>query len=182
MLSERVSVWGAAGYGDGALTLTPESQAPMQTDLDLALGAVGARGLVVQAPETGGIELAVNTDAMAVRTASAKVTGLAAANARVTLLRIGLEGARPIRFEGGVVLAPSLEIGVRHDGGRRGNGLRGGSRRRGRVVGPRARPFRRTPRARPAEPRGEGVPGARPLGRPVRTTRRRNRTGASVSR
>ena len=116
-LSERVSAWGAAGYGEGTLTLTPEGQAPMRTDLDLLLGAAGLRGVVVQAPETGGPELAVKTDAMGVRTTTARVTGLAASEAEVTRLRLGLEGSWAVRFEGGATLTPSLEIGVRHDGG-----------------------------------------------------------------
>ena len=116
-LSERLSVWGVAGYGEGALTLTPEGQAPIRTDLDLVMAAAGLRGLLVQAPETGGVELAVKTDATGVQTGTAEVEGLEAAEAEVTRLRFGLEGSRPFRFEGGANLTPSVEIGVRHDGG-----------------------------------------------------------------
>ena len=71
-LSERVSVWGVAGYGEGTLTLTPEGAVPIQTDLDLILAEAGLRGVLVQAPETGGFELAVETVAMGVRTSTAK--------------------------------------------------------------------------------------------------------------
>ena len=125
-LSERLSVWGVAGYGEGTLTLTPEdpdgeSRPAMRTDLDLTMAAAGLRGVLVQAPESGGIELAVKTDVMGVRTRTAAVRGgsgkLAAAKADVTRLRLGLEGSRPFRFEGGAALTPSVEIGVRHDGG-----------------------------------------------------------------
>ena len=116
-LSERVSVWGVAGYGEGTLTLTPEGEAPIRTDLDLMMAAAGLRGVLVQAPETGGFELAVKTDAMGVRTSTAKAQGLEAEQAEVTRLRLGLEGSRPFRFEGGAILTPSMEIGVRHDGG-----------------------------------------------------------------
>ncbi|MCY4608638.1 MAG: hypothetical protein OXD40_08585 [bacterium] len=121
-LGERISVWGVAGYGEGTLTLTPAnadgtSQAALRTDLELAMGAVGLRGTLVQAPDEGGFELAVKTDAMGVRTRSAAVTGLAGASAEVTRLRLGLEGSRPFRFEGGAALTPSLEIGLRQDGG-----------------------------------------------------------------
>ena len=42
---------------------------------------------------------------------------LAPARATVSRLRLGLEGSRPILFDGGFTLTPSLEIGVRHDGG-----------------------------------------------------------------
>ena len=116
-LSERVSVWGLAGYGEGTLTLTPEAEAPIRTDLDLVMAAAGLRGVLVQAPETGGFELAAKTDAMGVRTSTAKAQGLEAEQAEVTRLRLGLEGSRPFLFEGGASLTPSVEIGARHDGG-----------------------------------------------------------------
>ena len=116
-VNERVSVWGVAGYGEGALTLTPDGQPAMRTDLDLVMGAVGLRGVVVQAPAAGGPELAVKTDALGVRTTTARVRGLDAAQADATRLRLGLEGSWAMRFEGGAAFTPSLEVGVRHDGG-----------------------------------------------------------------
>ena len=116
-LRDRVSVWGMAGYGEGTLTLTPEGAAPIRTDLDLTMAAAGLRGVLVRAPETGGLELAVKTDAMGVQTSTAKARGLEAEEADVTRLRLGLEGSRPFRFAGGASLTPSVEIGARHDGG-----------------------------------------------------------------
>ena len=116
-LSERLSIWALAGYGEGALTLTPEGQAPIGTDLDLAMAAAGLRGVLAEAPETGGIELALKTDAMSVRTSTSGAPGLAAEQADVSRLRLGLEGSRSFRSEGGARLTPSVEIGVRHDGG-----------------------------------------------------------------
>ncbi|MCY4097980.1 MAG: hypothetical protein OXF40_06935, partial [Rhodospirillales bacterium] len=121
-LGERLSLWGVGGYGEGTLTVTPAnedgtSQAAMRTDLELAMGAVGLRGTVVEAPAEGGFELAVKTDAMGVRTRSASVPGLAGASAEVTRLRLGLEGSRPFRFEGGAGLRPRVEVAVRRDGG-----------------------------------------------------------------
>ena len=51
-LSERLSVWGAAGYGDGSLTLEPNAEdgthaGALRTDLDLWMAAVGLRGVAV---------------------------------------------------------------------------------------------------------------------------------------
>ena len=120
-LSERVSVWGMAGYGEGTLTLTPEGQAPMRPDMDLMMGAVGARGVLVEGG-TEGPTLAATSDAFAVRTSTDAVSGsgagkLAAAQADVTRVRLGLEGSQPLRLGGDAVLTPSLELGVRHDGG-----------------------------------------------------------------
>ena len=123
-LNERVTLWGVAGYGAGSLTLTPKDKPAIETDMDLAMGAVGVRGVVVQAPAEGGPELAVKSDGLFVRTTSEAVRGgdsntgnLAAAEADVTRLRLGLEGTwRGLKLGSGE-LTPRLEIGVRHDGG-----------------------------------------------------------------
>ncbi len=117
MVNGRLSVWGVAGYGEGTLTLTPDGGKAMQTDMDLQMGAVGVRGVAVEAPAEGGVELAVTSDAMAVRTASEKTAGLMAAEADVTRLRLGLEGTWRGIEAGGGELVPRLEVGLRHDGG-----------------------------------------------------------------
>ena len=123
MVNPRVTLWGVAGYGAGMLTLTPENpemgvnDRPMKTDMELMMAAVGVRGVAVEAPAEGGFELAVTSDAMAVRTSSEKTAGLAAATADVTRLRLGLEGSWRGVEAGGGELTSRLEIGVRHDGG-----------------------------------------------------------------
>ena len=121
-LSERVSVWGVAGYGEGTLTLRPEGDdgerlAAIRTDTDLAMGAVGVRGVAVAAPSDGGVELSVTSDALGVRTTSAKVRDLAATEADVTRVRLGLEGSWKGLVLGTGTLEPRLELGARHDGG-----------------------------------------------------------------
>ena len=125
-VSARLSVWGVAGYGEGSLTLDPEDAdgartEAIRTGLDLTMAAFGLRGVLVKTPETGGIELAVRTDAMGVRIRSAAVRGssgnLAAVTAETTRLRLGLEGSWPVRLADGSVLTPSAGIGVRRDGG-----------------------------------------------------------------
>ena len=120
-MSDRVTVWGAAGYGSGKLTLTPENDERYETDMDLAMAAAGLRGVVVAAPAEGGPELAVKTDALAVRTSSDATQGaggnLAAATGDVTRLRLGLEGTWRGLVLGTGTLEPRLEVGARHDGG-----------------------------------------------------------------
>ena len=122
-LNDRLSVWGVTGYGTGALTLTPEGLAPFETDTDLAMVSMGSRGVVRTPPADGGLELAILSDALMVRTTTDRVDGvsgtngnLAATESDVTRLRLGLEGA----WHGGFLtpfLVPTFEIGVRHDGG-----------------------------------------------------------------
>ena len=120
--SERLSLWGVAGYGTGTLTLTPGGQAPIETDMDLAMAALGGRGVVAEAPPEGGLELSVTSDALVVRTTSEAVRGsggnLAASEADVTRLRLGLEGTwRGLGTAGGGTFVPTLVVGARHDGG-----------------------------------------------------------------
>ncbi len=69
-----------------------------------------------------GLTLTAKTDAMIVHTASDAARGpdggnLAAARATATRLRLGLEGSRPMSLGDGATLTPSVEIGLRHDGG-----------------------------------------------------------------
>ena len=113
----RVELWAVAGYGAGELVLTPEGQGPMTTDTELMLGAVGLRGVALAAPAGGGVELAVKSDALAVRTTSERTRGLAAARGDVTRLRLALEGSWRGVTIGTGALVPTAEIGVRHDGG-----------------------------------------------------------------
>ena len=113
-LGGRLSVWAVAGAGAGDLTLTRAADA-IDTVLDVRLGALGVRGAL---PAAGGLDLAVKSDLLWVRTASDAVSGgLVSASAHVTRLRLILEGGRPWALSSGAVLAPTLQIGLRHDGG-----------------------------------------------------------------
>ena len=90
--------------------------------MDLAMAAAGLRGVLVEAPAEGGFELAAKTDGLIVRSASDGAQGsdggmLEAARAKVTRLRLGLEGTRVFHSEGGGTVTPSFGLGVRHDGG-----------------------------------------------------------------
>ena len=116
-VSERLTAWGLVGYGAGTLTLTPEEASPIETDMDLAMAALGGRGVLAEAPAGGGLEVAATSDAMVVRTTSEEVRGgrgsMAASEADVSRLRLGLEGT----WRGLGTVVPTLEIGARHDGG-----------------------------------------------------------------
>ena len=120
--SERLMLWGTLGYGTGDLTLTVKGRggaADTKTDTDTGfrMAAAGARGVLVAAGDTGGFELAARTDAQIVRMTSEKADGLAATTAETSRLRLVLEGSHRIELEGGQTLTPTLEVGLRHDGG-----------------------------------------------------------------
>ena len=116
-LTERLSVWTAAGYGAGVLTLTAPEQEATSTDLSLTLVAAGARSELFELPRLGGIVLALETDTRLTRTATGATTALDATDATVWQVRLGLEGSRHVALEGGGALRPSVEVGLRHDGG-----------------------------------------------------------------
>ena len=123
-LSERVSAWGLAGTGTGRLALGLDAASPQRhrTDLSMTLAAAGVRGELLSPAEAGGFALALKADAFWVRTesdaASAPVVGnLAAARGESSRVRAVLDGSRTFAFAGGATLTPSVELGVRHDGG-----------------------------------------------------------------
>ena len=117
-INERLSAWGVAGYGEGNIKLTqPDTTETIRTGIDLAMVAVGARGDLMPRTEAAGFDLALTTDALMVRTTSAAAAGLAATDADVSRLRLGLDGSWLNQFGGGASLTPSIGIGMRHDGG-----------------------------------------------------------------
>ena len=127
-LSERVSAWGLAGTGSGGLTLDDDGAAKRyRTDLSMVLAAAGARGELVRPEAAGGFALALKADAFWVRTESDAVSApgvgnLAASRADASRLRAVLDGRRTFSLAGGATLAPSVELGLRHDGGDAGAG------------------------------------------------------------
>ena len=119
--TDRLSVWGVAGYGSGALALTPEGGMVLESDLGMAMAALGARGELFGAGGAAGYGLAFKADALWVGTSIKGVDGpsgrLKATAAAVTRLRTALEASRGFRFGSGLSLKPSVEVGVRRDGG-----------------------------------------------------------------
>ena len=116
--SERLKLWGAAGYGTGEVTLKTELGGRYKADTSWSMAAAGLRGDLLEAPAEGsGPALAVTSDALWTRTSSEKTARLAASDSDVTRLRVGLEGSYRVALEDGGSLVPKLEVGARHDGG-----------------------------------------------------------------
>jgi hypothetical protein len=63
------------------------------------------------------LQLAVQADALWVGMDTAAIQGIAATQANSSRVRLLLQGSRPIGLGAGSALTPSLQIGVRHDGG-----------------------------------------------------------------
>ena len=127
-VSERLSLWGILGYGTGDLTLAVDAagnrpRQTWQTETEMQMAAAGARGVLLSAADHDGFELAARGDARLVRMFSDAATGadgagrLSESESETSRQRFILEGSHRIEMAGGQALTPSLEVGLRHDGG-----------------------------------------------------------------
>ena len=121
-MSERLSAWGLLGFGSGDMTMTQgargeRAEAVTRTDISMRLGAAGARGVLLEADETGGLDLALRGDAFLVQMDWEKVSNETDTRADASRLRVVLEAGRSFALGEGAVLTPALELGLRHDGG-----------------------------------------------------------------
>ena len=121
-VTERFSVWGLAGGGQGELIATPVGDGrEAQVDLKTGVAGFGARGELVSAEN--GFTLAVKTDALLARTRSDEAEGILEADGEYRRLRLGLEGSWLSEFENNSSLRSGLELAAREDAGDAENGL-----------------------------------------------------------
>ena len=117
--SERVTVWTVAGYGTGGLMLNPGAGAPIETGLSMAMAAGGGRGQILGGSE--GFGLAFKADALWVGTRTKAASGpggnLDSTAAAVNRVRTAIEGSQSVKVANRMALTPSVEIGIRQDGG-----------------------------------------------------------------
>ena len=114
-----MTVWTVAGYGAGGLLLSPGAGAPIETGLSMALAVGGGRGELLAGDN--GFELAFKADALWVGTRTDAASGpsgnLDATRAGVTRLRTAIEGSQSMTVGGRMAFTPSIELGIRQDGG-----------------------------------------------------------------
>ena len=116
-LAERAHLWGTMGWGRGALSLTPGVGAGIETDLSNSMAALGGRVVLRRASETeSSLKLALRSDMLWTSTSSDEAGALAEATGTASRGRLMLEGGGRISGLGGV-LRPSVEGGLRYDGG-----------------------------------------------------------------
>ena len=124
-VSERLSVWAAAGAGEGRLKLGSPGEARIGTDLSYRMAAAGAVSELRGPGGTNGARLTLRSDARLTRTLSEAVAGdgpshgeLPPGEAQTWRGRLGVEGSWRFTVEdAGAVVVPSLDLGVRRDGG-----------------------------------------------------------------
>lgn len=123
-LSDKVDVWGLAGYGTGELKLSHHLGSghvrTYRPDIDMRMIALGARGDVLSAHEPGDLKLALRVNSFWVRTTSDTVhesgSSLLASEADASRLQFLAEGSWDLVMDSGTLM-PSLELGIRMDGG-----------------------------------------------------------------
>ena len=121
-VKEGISVWGLAGYGSGDLTHTDDGAAPIDSEITMRMGALGARSELLSPSQESGLALALKSDVFWMQMESKAVEepdgrGLKWAQARASRLRLLLEGSQSYPLDYGARLTPSLEVGLRSDGG-----------------------------------------------------------------
>ena len=120
-------MWTVAGYGAGGLLLSPGAGAPIKTGLSMATPAGGGRGEL--RTNDAGFELAFKAGALWVETGTDAASGasgnLDSTRADVTRVRTALEGSQSMTVGTRMAFTPSVEVGIRQDGGEaeRGRGV-----------------------------------------------------------
>ncbi|WP_034417824.1 autotransporter domain-containing protein, partial [Candidatus Synechococcus spongiarum] len=116
-LTPRLGVWAVAGYGWGQLSLTPDgAEREYQPGATMVMGAVGIDGLLIDGGADG-FSLSTTTDLLTLKTTTEQTDNRSSSEGSVSRLRMGLEATRPVPLPNDASLLPSLEVGIRHDGG-----------------------------------------------------------------
>ena len=121
--TDRLALWAIGGYGTGDMTIAANGDTPMKTDIDMTMAAVGVRAQVLDAGAGDALDMAVRTDALWLRATSDATTDMMGAEADVTRLRLMIDTSRGFTLASGGTLTPSLEAGIRQDGGDAETGL-----------------------------------------------------------
>ena len=116
-----LDVWATGGYGQGEIEIKDEEAGTHTSDTTLRLASVGASGLL----PIGDALIAGGTTTLRVKAqasvAQMKVEGNGSLLEEQTIeaqrLRLALEGSHERMLASGGSLTPSLEVGLRHDGG-----------------------------------------------------------------
>ncbi len=115
-LTPRLGMWSAAGYGWGQLSFQPDGEDEFTPSTTMAMTAAGLDGVLLDGGSEG-ITLISTADVLTLKAASATVDRLPSSEGTISRVRVGLEAARPFPLSHGASLLPSMEMGIRQDGG-----------------------------------------------------------------
>ena len=111
---ERLEMWATAAVGRGEVMLDDAEADKYDSETASWSAGAGARGTLL---EDGPTALALKGEAWVSQWAADGTGPVAGVDADVQRLRLALEGRHAWTFASGAAIAPSLEVGVRHDGG-----------------------------------------------------------------
>ena len=123
-LDGRLDLWTTVGYGSGDLKITEATANPATADATLQTLGIGGSGTLLASRDT---ELRVKGEVQATRLEVGQAQDDAFNDMEVsaTQTRLALEATRTLTAPNGAQILPSLELGMRHDGGdgATGNGV-----------------------------------------------------------
>ncbi len=116
-LDDRLDLWAVAGYGEGELEIKPgdPGERTATGDAKMQTLALGANGLLLQSGATTlrfkaeGLHSTLEIDDTG--------GGVAAVEVDASRVRVAVEASQPRIGKDGARLEPSIEIGIRYDGG-----------------------------------------------------------------
>ena len=111
---ERLEMWAAATVGRGEVALDDAEAGKYDSEAASWSAGAGARGTLLA---DGPTALALKAEAWISQWAADDTGPVSGVDADVQRLRLALEGRHAWTFASGAAIAPSLEVGVRHDGG-----------------------------------------------------------------
>ena len=109
-----VDVWATIGYGEGDLEITEAGPAARSSDFSLRTLSIGGSGRVWQ---RGTTEVRVKSEVVRAELEVDGNANFTELEVDVTRVRLSMEAKRKHELAGGGVFSPSLEVGVRYDGG-----------------------------------------------------------------
>ena len=124
-----MNLWAMAGYGTGDVEIEDQSAAAQSSDLTQQMFAVGASGPLLSSDDaSGGTSLRLKGEAAFTRADIDGSGSLESMSLSASRQRLVLEGVYDHKLASGATFSPSLEIGLRNDGGdgETGNGIEGG--------------------------------------------------------
>ncbi len=124
-----MNLWAMAGYGTGDVEIEDQSAAAQSSDLTQQMFAVGASGPLLSSDDaSGGTSLRLKGEAAFTRADIDGSGSLESMSLSASRQRLVLEGVYDHKLASGATFSPSLEIGLRNDGGdgETGNGIEAG--------------------------------------------------------
>ena len=115
-----MNLWAIAGYGTGEVELDDEAADPQSSDLTQSMVAAGVSGPLMSSDEmiAGGTTNLNLKGEVAFTSADVEGSGtLASTSLSASRQRLMLEGEHVQKLDTGATFTPSLELGVRNDGG-----------------------------------------------------------------